>query len=83
MKLCPECRNVWWPFVVVVFVSSVVAFLTWLMLSLSSLEAAIRLLGSGAVFVAVASTLAHHVVSCMKRHCRHDTEPLHHHQPAH
>jgi CDP-diglyceride synthetase len=83
MKLCPECRNVWWPFVVVVFVSSVVAFLTWLMLSLSGVEGVIRLVGSGAVFVAVASTLAHYVVSCMKRHCRHGTEPLPHHQPAH
>jgi hypothetical protein len=83
MKLCPECRSVWWPFGVVVFISSVVAFLTWLMLSLSSVEGVIRLVGSGAVFVAVASTLAHYVVSCMKRHCRHGTEPLPHHQPAH
>ncbi len=83
MKLCPECRRVWWPFVVVVFISSVVAFLTWLMLSLSSVEGVIRLVGSGAVFVGVASTLAHYVVSCMKRHCRHGTEPLRHHQPAH
>jgi len=82
MKLCPECRSARWPFVVVVFVSSVVAFLTWLMLSLSNVEGVICLLGSGAVFVTVASTLAHYVVSCMKRHCRHRTEPLHH-QPAH
>ena len=81
MKLCPECRR-GWPFVVVVFISSVVAFLTWLILSLSSLEAAIRLVLSGAVFVGVAGTLAYYVVSCMKRHCRHGTAPLHH-QPAH
>jgi CDP-diglyceride synthetase len=74
---------VWWPFGVVVFISSVVAFLTWLMLSLSSVEGVIRLVGSAAVFVGVASTLAHYVVSCMKRHCRHGTEPLRHHQPAH
>jgi CDP-diglyceride synthetase len=83
MKLCPECGSVWWPFVVVVFISGVVAFLTWLMFSLSSVEGVIRLVGSAAVFVGVASTLAHYVVSCMKRHCRHGTEPLHHHQPAH
>jgi hypothetical protein len=67
----------------VVFISSVVAFLTWLMLSLSSVEGVIRLVGSAVVFVGVASTLAHYVVSCMKRHCRHGTEPLPHHQPAH
>jgi CDP-diglyceride synthetase len=73
----------WWPFVVVVFTSSVVAFLTWLMLSLSSVEGVIRLVGSGAVFVGVAGTLAYYVISCMKRHCRHGTQPLHHHQSAH
>ena len=43
----------------VVFISGVVAFLTWLILSLSSLEAIIRLVGSGAVFVGVAGTLAY------------------------
>jgi hypothetical protein len=83
MKLCPECRRLCWPFVVVVFISSVVAFLTWLMLSLSSVEGVIRLVGSGAVFVGVAGTLAYYVISCMKRHCRHGTQPLHHHQSAH
>jgi disulfide bond formation protein DsbB len=83
MKLCPECSSVRWPFGVAVFISGVVAFLTWLMFSLSSVEGVIRLVGSAAVFVGVASTLAHYVVSCMKRHCRHGTEPLHHHQPAH
>jgi hypothetical protein len=57
-------------------------FLTWLMLSLSSVEGVIRLVSSAAVFVGVASTLAHYVVSCMKRHCRHGTQPLHH-RPAH
>jgi CDP-diglyceride synthetase len=82
MKLCPECRRLWWPFVVVVFISSVVAFLTWLILSLSSLEVAIRLVLSGAVFVGVAGALAYYVVSCMKRHCHHGTAPLHH-QPTH
>ncbi|MEJ2387781.1 MAG: hypothetical protein P8Y27_10905 [Chromatiaceae bacterium] len=66
----------------VVFISGVVAFLTWLILSLSSLEAIIRLVGSGAAFVGVAGTLAYYVVSCMKRHCRHGTQPLHH-RPAH
>ncbi|MGA7979258.1 MAG: hypothetical protein WCA32_03425 [Chromatiaceae bacterium] len=67
----------------VVFISSVVAFLTWLMLSLSSLEAVIRLVGSAAVFIGVASALAHYVVSCMKRHCRHGTAPLDYRRPAH
>jgi hypothetical protein len=83
MKLCPECRSLGWQFVVVLFISIVVAFLTWLMLSLSSREVVVRLVGSGVVFVGVASTLAHYVVSCMKRHCRHGSAPLHHHQPAH
>jgi hypothetical protein len=59
------------------------AFLTWLMLSLSGLVGVGRLLASAAVFVAVASTLTHYVLGCMKRHCRHDTEPWHYHRQAH
>jgi CDP-diglyceride synthetase len=74
MKLCPECSNSPWPFVMVAFMSAFVAFLTWLTLSLSELGMTERLVGSGAVFVAVASTLAHYVVSCLKRHCRHGKE---------
>jgi hypothetical protein len=67
----------------VAFISAVVAFLTWLMLSLSGLEGASRLLASAAVLVAIASTLTHYVLRCMKRHCRHDTEALHYHRQAH
>ena len=67
----------------VAFISAVVTFLTWLMLSLSGLERVSRLLASAAVFVAVGSTLTHYVVGCMKRHCHHDREPWHYHRQTH
>jgi apolipoprotein N-acyltransferase len=83
MKLCPECSNSPWPFVMVVFLASFIAFITWLTLSLSELGAVERLAGSLAVFVAVAGTLVHYVLSCMKRHCRHGPETGHTHRTAH
>jgi hypothetical protein len=71
VKLCPECSKSPWPFVMVAFIAAVVAFLTWLMLSMSDFGFLERLAGGGLVFLAVASTLVHYVRCCMRRHCRH------------
>ncbi len=71
MKLCHQCGRSPLPFVMVVFVAGVSAFLTWLTLSYSDFEKIEIITGSCAVFIAVASTVLHYVLSCMRRHCRH------------
>jgi hypothetical protein len=53
-------------------ISSVLAFITWLILGLSIADPVARLAGGAAVFLAVGGTMLHYVVSCLKRHCRHD-----------
>ncbi|MEA3276106.1 MAG: hypothetical protein U9Q81_12605 [Pseudomonadota bacterium] len=83
MKFCSECGKSLWPFVVVFFVAGFSAFLTWLTLSYSQVGMTERIAGSAVVFVAVGATLAHYVVSCMRRHCRHEKGPGHQHRTAH
>ncbi|CRI66374.1 conserved exported hypothetical protein [Thiocapsa sp. KS1] len=78
MKLCPKCSRSPLPFVMVLLISSVLAFITWLVLGLSQIEPTLRLAAGAAVFLAVGGTLLHYVIGCLKRHCRHD----HAHQPA-
>jgi hypothetical protein len=58
----------------VVLISSVLAFITWLVLGLSQIEPTVRLAAGAAVFLAVGGTLVHYVITCLKRHCRHDHE---------
>jgi hypothetical protein len=56
----------------VLMISSVLAFITWLILGLSQVDPVMRLAAGAAVFLGVGGTLLHYVVSCLKRHCRHD-----------
>jgi hypothetical protein len=72
MKLCTQCRKTPWPFLFALFIASVSAFLTWLMLSFAAFDATGQLIGSVLMFIAAATTLIHYVISCMKRHCKHD-----------
>ncbi len=71
MHLCPKCDRPLWPFVMILTIASVIAFLTWLMLGLSAIEPVQRLLGTLGAFVLVGATLLHYVLSCLRRHCRH------------
>lgn len=71
MRLCSECRNTPWPFVLVTTIAVVVGFLTWLTMGLSEPEPMFRIGVTAAVFVAVEGTLVHYVISCIQRHCRH------------
>ena len=81
MKLCPQCKTSPWPFAMVLFFSSVVAFLTWLMFGFVGADPIPTIIGTGLAFVAVGGTMLHYVLACMKRHCRHggQTPPHHHH----
>jgi hypothetical protein len=63
----------------VFFLASISAFMTWLTLSYSQFGHIERLAGTAVVFLAVGGTLTHYVLSCIKRHCRHD----HRRQAAH
>jgi hypothetical protein len=80
MKLCPQCKSPW-PFAMVLFLSSGVAFLTWLMLGFVGADPIPTIIGTGLAFVAVGGTMLHYVLACMKRHCRHGGQrsPAHHH----
>ncbi len=80
MKLCPKCSRSPLPFVMVLLISSVLAFITWLVLGLSQVESTARVAAGAAVFLAVGGTLLHYVISCLKRHCRHDH--AHHRAPG-
>ncbi|WP_089724084.1 hypothetical protein [Candidatus Thiosymbion oneisti] len=76
-KLCRKCSSPALPFFVVFFVAGVSAYLTWLTLTYSGVGKIELIAGSVGVFLAVGATLLHYVVSCMKRHCRHDQAPEH------
>ena len=81
LKLCSQCNNSPWPFVMVFLVSLVSAFVTWLTLSFAQFGHVESLVGGGVIFAAVGTTLLHYVLNCMKRHCRH-TRNHHHGQHA-
>jgi hypothetical protein len=71
MKLCPQCSNSPWPFGMALFITAIIAFLTWLMLSFAGASPTEDAIGTALVFVAVGATLVHYVLGCMRRHCRH------------
>ena len=77
MQLCPKCNNSPLPYVMVIMVSSVLGYVTWLILGLSIAETLPRAVGTGLVFLAVGGTLLHYVRACLKRHCRHGPEHRH------
>ncbi|MFD2111820.1 hypothetical protein [Thiorhodococcus fuscus] len=71
MNLCPKCSHSPWPFVMIFAITSVIGFLTWLVLGLSPLDPLARVAIAVVVFLVVGGTLLHYVVSCLRRHCRH------------
>jgi hypothetical protein len=71
MKLCPQCNASPLPFVMVAVIAAVIGLVTWLTLGLSDWDAGARLAISAGAFGAVALTLWHYVVSCIRRHCPH------------
>lgn len=83
MKLCPQCNASPWPFAMVVFISTLAAFVTWLMLGFIGADLIQGIAGTSLAFVAVGGTMVHYVRACMKRHCRHgDEQPAARHHGA-
>jgi len=68
MKRCFGSSYSPWPFVMVLFIASVLAFVTWLTLSLAGLGRFEQIAGSSFVFLAVGGTMLHYVIACMRRH---------------
>ncbi len=81
MNLCPKCSPTAWPFVMIFMITSVIAFVTWLMLGLSVIAPLPRAMITGVVFLAVGATLVHYVIGCVKRHCRHGDDSARHVKP--
>lgn len=71
MKLCAQCHQTPWPYLLALFLAGFAAFLTWLTLGYSEFDPTERVLWSIGVFLAVDTTLTHYMMACMKRHCRH------------
>ncbi len=76
MNLCPKCSRSTWPFVMITGITTIIAFVTWLILGLSMAGPLTRAAIAAAVFLAVGGTLLHYVISCLKRHCRHGHEAV-------
>lgn len=74
MNLCPKCNPPAWTFAVIFTITCVIAFVTWLMLGLSAIAPWPRAAIAGGAFLAVGATLIHYVISCVRRHCRHDEQ---------
>ncbi len=53
----------------VAFISTMIAFVTWLMLGYAQGSPLVQILGTFGVFVAIGATMLHYVLSCMRRHC--------------
>ena len=72
MKLCGECRKKPWPYLLVVFISTFVAFVTSLTLTAAGLTPQAVRWWTVFSFVAAAGVLLSYMVACMRRHCAHD-----------
>lgn len=71
MKLCPKCSRSPVPFLMVIALSLILGFATWLMAGLTQVAPGLRALAGVAVFIGAGGTLLHYVLSCLRRHCRH------------
>jgi len=72
MSLCGKCRKNPWPYALVVFISTFVAFMTWLTLSLTGLTPDARVLLTAGAFLTAVVILLSYMISCMRRHCSDD-----------
>jgi hypothetical protein len=80
MKLCPQCTASPLPFVMIAVIAGVIGFITWLILGLSDWAPVPRLAAAAGACGVVALALWQYVVSCMRRHCRHQGH-VHHMTP--
>ena len=72
MKLCGKCRRKPWPSAIAVFISTFVAFVTWLTLSVAGLRPDDKLWWTITAFLVSVVILFSYMISCMRRHCADD-----------
>ena len=72
MKLCCDCRKKPWPYALVLFISSFVAFVTWLTLSAAGVGEQTKLFSTVIIFLLIAIVLINYMLACMRRHCADD-----------
>ena len=72
MKLCSKCRKNLWPYALILFISSFIAFVTSLTLSAAGIRPEHNFWWSAGAFLAASVTLLTYMVSCMRRHCHDD-----------
>jgi len=72
MSLCGKCRKKPWPYALVVFISTFVAFVTWLTLSAVGFAPHVRTWLTVGAFVGAAALLFSYMISCLRRHCSDD-----------
>ncbi len=77
MRPCSDCQ-LKWPFLLAVFISGFVAFLTWLVLDYKDIAAITSAWITVAVFSAVLAFLLTYMVACLRRHCTHGGVSHHH-----
>jgi len=78
IKICRDCKLVCrettkrpWIYLIVVFVASFSAFVTWLSLDSAGIQTNVNRLWSGGVFILVSIILILYYFSCMRRYCMH------------
>ena len=72
MSLCGKCRKKPWPYAMVLFISTFVAFVTWLTVSAAGFTHDARVWLTVAAFLVAAVVLFGYMVSCLRRHCSDD-----------
>nr|VFJ94680.1 MAG: hypothetical protein BECKH772A_GA0070896_1007514 [Candidatus Kentron sp. H]VFJ94962.1 MAG: hypothetical protein BECKH772B_GA0070898_1006914 [Candidatus Kentron sp. H]VFK01833.1 MAG: hypothetical protein BECKH772C_GA0070978_1007314 [Candidatus Kentron sp. H] len=73
IKPCKSCNSKW-PYVFVVFLATFVSLLTWLTLATEDLSTTTKVTSSLGAFFVVSIILLSYVVTCLRRHCGHDSE---------
>ena len=69
-SLCGSCRRRYWPYVTGLFVSGIVAFLTWLTLDAAGLQGLSNERWTVALFFCMLACTWSYTYTCVRRHCR-------------
>jgi hypothetical protein len=80
MKLCGKCGKTPLPYVIVLFIGSISAFVTWLTLPLLGVPAELHSWLTAATFLLITVMLLTYMFSCIRRHCTHQDK---HHSAHH
>jgi formate-dependent nitrite reductase membrane component NrfD len=83
MKLCAQCHNTVWPYLIALFIAGVTAFLTWIILGYSDFDAIERILIAAGIFLGTSVALAYYMMVCMQRHCHHHHQKIFHRHNYH